>query len=327
MSPSFGAKNNFRLAEKWPEVCHAEPSGSTQYENRLSRIPFNILRGQMKLLLAVALIASFAAIAKSQLEGGSVLIVTYSPDEIAMAADSRVTNVQTGQFRDNYCKLSAPGGKVIFGTTGLVESIGGFDSIGLFRRIVREMGGDYQDGFVEEIATRWAGEMDQNYAKMPSNLVEQFIGENSGNRALDCTLFAGVEPSGSLSLVRARLFYGKPANGAPAAVRYKIEVIPLESPTPGYLNIAGCGNIDILGQFTPPKTKPNQAEVERWKLLTGDVKAQIAVRLVNLTLAREKPEPFGSHEVVPVGGPIDAAEIQRGGSVKWIQRKSSCPAN
>ncbi|MGH9351031.1 MAG: hypothetical protein ACRD2G_02550 [Terriglobia bacterium] len=281
----------------------------------------------MKLLLAIALIASSATLAKSQLEDGSVLIVTYSPDEIVMAADSRVTNVKTGQFRDNYCKLSAPGGKVIFGTTGLVESIGGFDSTGLFRRIIREMGGDYKDGFVEQIATRWADAMDQNYAKMPSNLVEQFIGENSGNRALDCTMFAGVEPSGSLALVRARLFYGKPANGAPAAVRYKIEVIPLESPTPGYLNIAGCGNIDILQQFTPPKTQSNQAEVEQWKLFTGDVKAQIAVRLVNLTIAREKPEPFGGHEVVPVGGPVDAAEIQRGGIVKWIQRKPSCPAN
>ncbi|MGH9344038.1 MAG: hypothetical protein ACRD19_09785 [Terriglobia bacterium] len=281
----------------------------------------------MKFLFALALIASFAPLAKPQVEGGSVLVVTYSPDEIVMAADSRVTNVKTGQFRDNYCKLSAPGGKVLFGTTGLVESIGGFDSTGLFRRIAGEINGNYKDGFVEQIATRWADAMDQNYAKMPANLVEQFIGENSGNRALDCTLFAGVEPSGSLSLVRARLFYGKPADGAPATVRYKIEVIPLESPTPGYLNIAGCGNIDVLQQFTPPKTQPNQAEVEQWKLFTGDVKAQIAVRLVNLTIACEKAEPFGGHEVVPVGGPVDAAEIERGGSVKWIQRKPSCPAD
>ena len=281
----------------------------------------------MKFLLTFVLIAFSASLAKAQLEGGSVLIVTYSPDEIVMAADSRVTNIKTGQFRDNYCKLSAPGGKVLFGTTGLVESIGGFDSVGLFRRIAQEMSGDYKEGFVEQLAMRWADAMDQNYAKMPANLAEQFIGENSGKRALDCTLFAGVNPSGNLTLVRARLFYGKQANGGPTTVRYKIEVIPLEGPTPDYLNIAGCGNIDVLQQFTPPKTQANQAEVEQWKQLTGDVKAQIAVRLVNLTIAREKPEPFGGHQVVPVGGPVDAAEIQRGGAVKWIQRKPSCPAN
>lgn len=284
-------------------------------------------RGLMKSLLALLLIAAFAPLAKPQAEGGSVLIFAYSPDEIVMAADSRVTDINTGVFRDNYCKLSAPGGKILFGTTGLVESTSGFDSIGLFRRIVSGMGGSYKEGFVEQVAFRWADAMDQNYARMPANLANQFIQENSGNRALDCTMFAGVEPSGNLSLVRARLFYGKASNGSPATVRYKIEVIPLESPAPGYLNIGGCGDIDVLRQFTPPKTSSDKAEVAQWKLLTGDVKAQIANRLVNLTIAREKPQRIGGHEVVPVGGPVDAAEIRRGGRAGWIERKPNCPAD
>lgn len=281
----------------------------------------------MKSFLTLLLIAASGSLAMAQAEGGSVLVFAYSPDEIAMAADSRVTNVNTGAYRDNYCKLSAPGGKILFGTTGLVESVGGFDSIGLFHRIVSEMNGSYKEGFVEQVAFRWADAMDQNYAHMPAKLANQFIRENSGNRALDCTMFAGVEPSGNLSLVRARLFYGRASNGSPATVRYKIEVIPLESPAPGYLNIGGCGAIDVLRQFTPPKTPANQAEVTQWKLLTGDIKAQIATRLVNLTIAREKPERVNGHEVVPVGGPVDAAEIRRGGKVDWIARKQSCPAN
>lgn len=281
----------------------------------------------MKFLFAFLLIAPSALFAKPQAQGGSVLIVVYSPAEIVMAADSRVTNVSTGMFRDNYCKLSAPGGKILFGTTGLVESTSGFDSIRVFRRIAGGMKGDHQEGFVEQVAFKWADAMDQNYAHMPAGLVEKFIKENSGDRALDCTMFAGVEPSGNLSLVRARLFYGAASSGAPATVRYKIEVIPLESPAPGYLNIGGCGDIDVLRQFTPPKTPSNKAEVEQWKLLTGDVKAQIATRLVNLTIAREKPERVGGHEVVPVGGRVDTAEIKRGGNVEWIARKPSCPAD
>jgi hypothetical protein len=270
----------------------------------------------MKLVVAVIVIFSFTPAAKSQLEDGSVLIVTYSPREIAMAADSRVTNVVTGQFRDSYCKISEAGGKIMFGGTGLLEGAG-----------VSDMGSNYRAGLVEETAARWADAMDRNYAKMPPERVKQFVQENAGNRSLDCSVFAGIEPSGDLSLVRARLFYGGSSSGAPGPFQYRIETIPLASPVQGYLNIAACGNIDVLQKFTPPQTDSTRAEVNHWKLLTGDVKAQIAVRLVQLTIEREKPKQYGGHKVIPVGGPIDAAEIRQGSGIKWLQRKSSCPAD
>lgn len=260
-----------------------------------------------------------------QAEAGSVLIAVYSADEIAMAADSRVTNVKTGVFSDDYCKLAARGGRALFGTTGLVESIGGFDSAALFRRVAGELASNPRKGFVEQIAARWADQMDQNYAKMPPNLIHAFMGENSGARALDCSLFAGIDSSGDLSLARARLFYG--AAGNPADVRYKIEVIPLASATPGYIQIAGCGNIDVLKSFTPPKTPAAQAEVDSWKRFTRDPPAQIARRLVSLTIAREGKERFGGREVVPVGGAVDEAEARRGDSVKWLSLKRGCPVN
>lgn len=263
--------------------------------------------------------------ASVQAEAGSVLVAVYSADEIAMAADSRVTNVKTGEFRDNYCKLAARDGKALFGTTGLVESIGGFDSAALFRRVAGALAANPRKGFVEQIATQWADQMDENYAKMPANLIHAFMSENSGNRALDCSLFAGVGPSGDLSLVRARLFYG--AGGNPPVVRYKIEVVPLASATPGYIQIAGCGNIDILKTFTPPKTPAAQAEVQSWKRFSSDPPAQIARRLVSLTIAREGPERFGGREIVPVGGAVDEAETRRGASVKWLSLKRGCPAN
>ena len=268
----------------------------------------------------------FPALATAQLEHGSVLIVAYSPREIVMAVDSRVTNVRTGQFRDDYCKLAAPEGRILFGGTGLLESIGGFDSVGLVRRLVSHMTPNGDGGFVKQVATRWVDAMEQNYAKLPADLVSQFIQENGGMRALDCTMFAGVEPGHGLSLVRAGVYYGGVPGGRPT-LRGRIATIPLQSAQRNFLSFAGCGNINILESLLPPTTDWAKATVQHWRGLNGDVEAQAAMQVVQLTIAREEPQAYGGKEVLPVGGPVDAAEIRPNSRVRWLQRKPNCAAN
>ncbi|MGH9469284.1 MAG: hypothetical protein ACRD1N_02945 [Terriglobia bacterium] len=280
----------------------------------------------MRFSCALAFGLLLPALAVAQLEHGSVLIVAYSPSEIVMAADSRVTNVQTGQFRDDYCKLAAPEGKILFGGTGLVESIGGFDSVGLVRRLVSHMTANGHGGFVRQVATRWVDAMEQNYAKLPADLVSRFIQENGGTRALDCTMFAGVEPGGGLSLVRARVYYAGVPGGNPR-LQGRITIIPLQSPQRNFLSFAGCGNVDILESLLPPKTDWAKATVQHWKNLTGDVQAQAAIQVVQLTIAREAPQAYGGKKVVPVGGPVDAAEIRPNSSARWLQHKPDCAGN
>jgi hypothetical protein len=280
----------------------------------------------MRFPLTVAFGLLLPVLAAAQLEHGSVLIVAYSPSEIVMAADSRVINVQTGQFRDDYCKLAAPEGRILFGGTGLLESIGGFDSVGLLSRLVSHMTLNSDGGFVQQVATRWVDAMEQNYAKVPTPLVSQFIQENGGARALDCTLFAGVEPGGGLSLVRARVHYGGRPGGRPA-LQGRITTIPLQSPPRNFLNFAGCGNINVLESLLAQKTDWARATVQHWKDLTGDVEAQAAIQIVQLTIAHQEPKVYGGREVVPVGGPVDAAEIRPNSSVRWLQRKPACATN
>jgi hypothetical protein len=280
----------------------------------------------MRFSWALAFGLFFPALAAPQLEHGSVLIVAYSPSEIVMAADSRVINIQTGQFRDNYCKLAAPEGRILFGGTGLLESVGGFDSVGLARRLVNHMTPNGNGGFVQQVATRWVDAMEQNYAKLPADLVSRFIQENGGTRALDCTMFAGVEPGGGLSLVRAGVYYGGAPGGRPT-LQGRITIIPLESSQRNSLSFAGCGNINIMASILPPKTDWAKATVQHWKDMTGDVEAQAAMQVVQLTIAHENPQAFGGKEIVPVGGPVDAAEIRPHGSVRWLQRKPDCAAN
>jgi hypothetical protein len=268
----------------------------------------------------------FPVLGAAQLEHGSVLIVAYSPSEIVMAADSRVTNVQTGQFRDDYCKLAAPEGRILFGGTGLLESIGGFDSVGLVRRLVGHMTPNGDDGFVQQVATRWVDAMEQNYAKLPADLVNQFLQENGGTRALDCTMFAGVEAGGGLSLVRAGVYYGGVPGGRPT-LQGRIEMIPLQSSQRSLLSFAGCGDINIMESLLARKTDWAKATVQHWNDLTGDVEAEAAMQVVQLTIAHEEPQAYGGKEVVPVGGRVDAAEIRPNSSVRWLQRKPDCAAN
>jgi hypothetical protein len=280
----------------------------------------------MRFSWALAFGLLFPALAAAQLEHGSVLIVAYSPSEIVMAADSRVINVQTGQFRDDYCKLAAPQGRILFGGTGLLESIGGFDSVGLVRRLVSHMTPNGGGGFVQQVATRWVNAMEQNYAKLPAHLVSQFLQENGGTRALDCTMFAGVDPGGGLSLVRAGVYYGGLPGGR-ETLQGRIATIPLQSPQRNSLRFAGCGNINILESLLARKTEWAKATVQHWNDLTGDVEGQAAMQVVQLTIAREEPQAYGGKEVVPVGGPVDAAEIRPNSSVRWLRRKPDCAAN
>jgi hypothetical protein len=274
-------------------------------------------------LSAILMTVASAAIANSLPEVGSVVIVLYSRDEIVMAADSRVVNEQTGQYRDDYCKIITPGDEFIYGATGITETAGAFNAAGLIRRLFREEGRHREDGFVQGMARKWTHAMEQNLAKLPSNRLRQSAGEGRGAGALNCAMFVGVETSGELALARARLFYrGVSAGGIP---RVAAEITPIPLDKPG-INIAGCGDVDVLESIVPPRTAWAKSEVERWQHFTGDAKASIAIRLVQLTIDHERPRRFGFQEIVPVGGEIDAAEIVRERPVKWIQRKANCPA-
>ena len=274
-------------------------------------------------LLAILMTGASAAIANSLPEIGSVVIVLYSHDEIVMAADSRVVNEQTGQYRGDYCKIVTPGAGFIYGATGITETAGAFDAAGLVRRLFREEGRNSEEGFIQGIAMKWANAMEQNLARLPANRLRQSAGEGRGAGALNCAMFAGVEPSGELALARARLFYRGVSGGGIPRVAAEITPIPLDKPG---INIAGCGDVDVLKSIVPPRTAWAKSEVERWQRFTGDAKAKIAIRLVQLTIDRERPRQFGSQEIVPVGGQIDAAEIVPERPVRWIQRKANCPA-
>ncbi len=274
-------------------------------------------------LSAILMTVASAAVANSPPEIGSVLIVLYSRDEIVMAADSRVVNEQTGQYRDDYCKIITPGDEFIYGATGITETAGAFDAAGLIRRLFREEGRLREDGFVQGIATKWANAMEQNLARLPSSRLRQSAGEGQGAGALNCAMFAGVEPSGRLALARARLFYRGVSGDGNSRVAAEITLISLDKPG---INIAGCGDVDVLESIVPPRTAWAKSEVERWQHFTGDAKAEIAIRLAQFTIDRERPRRFGFQEIVPVGGEIDAAEIAPKRPVKWIQRKANCPA-
>lgn len=119
----------------------------------------------MRFSWALAFGLLFPAVAAAYLEHGSVLIVAYSPSEIVMAADSRGTNVKTGQFRDDYCKPVR--------RFRVARSIGSFDSVGLLRRR-GAYDSERRGGFVQQVATRGVDDMEQNYAKLPADLVRQF---------------------------------------------------------------------------------------------------------------------------------------------------------
>lgn len=82
----------------------------------------------MRILLACQL-------ASPQLKTGTILFINFSPDDLTVAADGRMTLGNTGRYEDTECKISAFGNKFVFAMAGGVFTDAGRNPHSIARQI------------------------------------------------------------------------------------------------------------------------------------------------------------------------------------------------
>jgi len=88
-------------------------------------------------------------------------------------------------------------------------------------------------------------------------------------------------------------------------------------------NFCAIGETEIVEEFDGLTSQRAREEVATWKpsntFAPSDYDLLRTARLVDLTIAY--------HQGIDVGGPIDAVQLNRDGSLRWFPRKENCPAD
>lgn len=279
------------------------------------------------LLLGIVILASQSAF--SQTESGTVVIVGYSHNKIVIAADSRRVSQKDGGYLDDSCKVTALDDKSIFSAVGKAQSTGVDNAVEW--DAAREARASFVNSphlqtddpgdFLNRVTGEWG-------RIMGTELVQhaQSIGIDAmvDGQEVITGIFAGTNETGALHLSIQVIAIKKPPNGPEGLFIPRPRVVTITDA----FQVKPLGESDVFYEFTNSKTKRSK----RWATTLAkdgrqskDRDALKVIRLVELTRDYGADTvTVGNVTVRIVGGDTDAAELNLGEKVQWIQRKSAC---
>jgi len=270
--------------------------------------------------------------AESQINSGTVVVVGISKDKIIMAAESRGFGGKDALgnkiYHDGICKLAALNGKILYGATGLIADYSEVlppelhvDAMVAARKAFGEapkrMSMLKTDDLVQSVADGWHTNVSWSFIDASAFEIDRWLSEfGLKTKQIGITgIFGGISPNGEIRVL-VRSFGCKKPNWLPAtntAYEKIIHCNPIfdgtSIPSTPDLKWYAFGVTDITSKNIDPVSRQ-----VRWTNLKD---WQIAVRLVDLTIAFSKDKDF-------VNKPIDAVELQRDGIVTWFQNEQGC---
>jgi hypothetical protein len=281
---------------------------------------------QRTLLIFVLVVSGFS---NAQVGHGTIIILDFVKDKMAIAADSRIT-FDNHPPDDSFCKIEVFRHRIVFtqaGSIGYVrgdlDPFPGWYNAELARRAVKEMGNPDKDPDIEikDIASIWANSLAAYW-----------------NRAYRSNRDAVIQASKSgAGLITESVF----AEARKGAVHWRFVGVglnptadpPIQAFTAELRDCWPCGEGErvcamarpvVPEEFCSQSTSRAKKEAAQWKPsqdLVGKVARETlhAVRLVDDTIALD---PIGG-----LGGKIDALELHNDGVINWVFRKQNCPDN
>jgi hypothetical protein len=258
---------------------------------------------------------------------GTVAVVYYTKDKIIVAADSRSTASEPGfmMVDDWVCKIATPHGKMIFVSSGFfswhqaagdpvpVQSFSNVDEIYPAYETAARL---YPSNRLLGAAMEW-GKLASSHAESlrlshPEEIARDLQKEKG---TLTRALFGGLADDGSLQL---RMAVIEPQSATDPRVGFTT------SEAGCIKNYCAIGETDITQEFTTLASERARKEAKEWRPPDGSKPADYDIlrtmRLVELTIKYHLSDAGGSD----VGGPIDAVEMDKNGSVRWFAAKKNC---
>lgn len=272
---------------------------------------------------SVLLVMVVSAVAHAQIESrqGTLVVVYFTNNKIAMAADSGSAG-EWGKEPDKICKLTAIDHQVLFALAGAATVRSASDP-GLGWNNVEEarsayaqaskMGGAVLASTVQiwtkEVTSKW----NRLLAARQGDIMRLISSDpkNAGSNVLFAAAVNGVP-----QLIHAQIAYDPMGTGRPEFA-YRIENFTPDS-CPNH--ICAIGHADAVVHYGNLDTEAARKEASEWNTqwpgTQNDREALISIRLVDLGIAEPK------NGLVP---PIDAAVLEPDGSIRWFARKATCP--
>jgi hypothetical protein len=269
-----------------------------------------------------------------QVKSGTTLIVGYSKEKIIMAADSRVTYFD-GRVENDQCKITALGGKLLFGVVGIqgfnakTPSIHSWEAVTEARRAfaserVRT------SGSIEMMSAYWASSIQRHLAELirynPAEVIHMM--ERNGP-VLNYGIFAGRNPDGKLSALFVMASCVEQVPCSADLIRKnqaRLTVQKIDFPEPeSRVKFEAFGVSSTFLKFENAPEKLSADDLRIWNSVPlrstiKDPDAQRAVKFIDLTILHD-PRKAG------VGGDVDVVELTKSAGVTWLNRKQNCPAD
>jgi hypothetical protein len=212
-------------------------------------------------LIFIAMVSCFIYPAAAQIQHGSVGVIYFTKEKIAVAADSRgIMTRRDGTVAppdDSICKIAAVGGDVIFISTGIERAVGdpplvpGWDNVSEARSAYAIVKAKYPNvkGRVGDIANLWKIAITKHFNTMARLSPTAFRAITLSPGALTVASFGGFDLAGNLVLIQIMVTADASrtaAGGFTEAGGYLPASQFLRDGSPGY-----CGGIC---RFVEPKS-------------------------------------------------------------------------
>jgi hypothetical protein len=255
----------------------------------------------------------FPNLAHTQVRSGTIVVFQLKDNQFSIAADSR--SILNGAPNDSECKIMALNRNFVGAITGGSGYRNGGDVFDLakpwngleeMRRIAEGeilMPRPSHGATLERIADAWADAVKLDFANTYTAHPGLVIGLAHENQGLLINGIFALADDGIVSLTGRSVVFGQ---GEMSVVSHDGRDCALP---------CAAGTIDVFNEMvfqTSPRSKTEYGHFSGPSVLR-------VFRLVDLARAYDKSGT--------VGGPIDALELFKDGSIRWFSRKDNCPAN
>lgn len=278
-------------------------------------------KANLNLFFPLILLLVIEVNAAAQFDTGTVIIVGYSHDKILVAADSRQVG-EKGEHVDDGCKITALNNDFFFSATGRARDV----THGVVGWSASDQAKEVFDATPKELRT--PRNVALSWGKIMENKIDRYIrpeekAELTPRKVYLTGLFAGIGPAGDTEIAEVNVepvvVNGKKVFGITMPSDYLAQV-PALADNMNYIVIGR--EADLFNEFFYASSKRAKSEqvitIKESKKWTHDeTDARLIIRVMELILR------YSDHPEY-VGGPIDAAQLYKGRTIRWIQRKPNC---
>jgi hypothetical protein len=258
---------------------------------------------------------------------GTVVVAIFQKHQVSIAADSRVTDILTGEIRDDQCKITALSNKLVFSYAGLGvlrnRPVANEEAVSAIRI---SSANDITPQVAREIAQVWQARMVKKFreAAIVNPAVLDYpdfpVNPKVGGEQLIAGMFASTTKDGTVVVAVAMI------NFSVDTWKQRRDFTPvLPEPTvmsgvDGQYAVAAIGTFPTVMEFynqTTPRAKRIMRQFMSELTLTPEVSKvpKFADKLA--TVQRD----YGN--APEVGGPIDVIDLN-GLGWQWIKHKQNC---